>query len=228
MERFNVNSISDRVIITVGHFGCGKTNVSVNLAERIGALKKTYLIDYDNVNPYFRSADVKDEFKQKGIEVIASDFANSNVDIPSVSPLVYTGLTEASSGSCVIFDVGGDMLGAVSLGFLHDKLTLLDPLVIYVFSCYRPLTDTPEKAYEIMLEIEASCDFKVNALVNNSNIGAYTQKEDIEASAEFADKLSDLSGIPLLFTSYIPVLVNDTPKIKGALFEMKNMTKKLF
>ena len=228
MERYAAENIKQNVIIVVGHFGCGKTNVSVNLAEQTGKNRKTYLIDYDNVNPYFRSADVKDDFRAKGIEVIASDFANSNVDIPSVSPLVYTALTEAKGGACVIFDVGGDMLGAVSLGFLHDKLTELSPLVLYVFSAYRPLTDTPEKAYEIMREIETACGFKVNALVNNSNLGAYTQKKDIEDSVSYAHKLSQLCGLPVLFTSYIEYITGGEPSVGTALFEMKNRTKKLF
>ena len=228
MDNFNAEKIKENVIITVGHFGCGKTNVSVNMAEKIGAFKKTYLIDYDNVNPYFRSADVKNEFKEKGIFVIASDFANSNVDIPSVSPLVYTALTDADNGADVIFDVGGDMLGAVSLGFVHDRLSALSPLVIYVFSAYRPLSDTPEKAYEIMKEIEAACGFRVNALVNNSNLGLSTKAADIEDTQEYAEKLCFLTGLPLLFTSYIPDITGKKPEISAALFEMKNRTKKLF
>lgn len=228
MEYFNTENIANRVIITVGHFGCGKTNVSVNLADSLRTYGKTILIDYDNVNPYFRSADVKDEFEKKGMTVITSEFANTNVDIPSVSPLVYSALTEAQNKASVIFDVGGDMLGAVSLGFLHDRLTKLSPLVLYVFSAYRPLTDTPDKAYQIMREIEASCKFKVSALVNNSNIGEYTGCEDIEASSEYAKELCGLSGLPLLFTSYIEDITNKEPCVDGALFKMKNRTKKLF
>ena len=228
MEKFNTENITENVIITTGHFGCGKTNVSLNLAQKIGEQNKTYLIDYDNVNPYFRSADAADEFASMGIKVISSDFANTNVDIPSVSPLVYSALTEAENGASVIFDVGGDMLGAVSLGFLHDKLLKLSPLVIYVFSAYRPLSDTPEKAAEIMKEIEGACGFKVNALVNNSNLGLSTSAADIEASHEYAKKLCRLTGLPLLFTSYIPDITGKSPDVPTALFEMKNRTKKLF
>lgn len=228
MQSFDTDKLYSRVIITVGHFGCGKTNVSVNLAEKISKNKKTYLIDYDNVNPYFRSADVKEEFEAKGIRVITSEFANTNVDIPSVSPLVYSALTDAENGASVIFDVGGDMLGAVSLGFLHNKLIELSPYIIYVFSAYRPLSDTPEKALEIMREIEGSCMFKVNALINNSNLGEYTTVSDVEESEKYAKKLCELSGLPLLFTSYIKDITNGVPCVDGELFEMKNRTKKLF
>ena len=79
-----------------------------------------------------------------------------------------------------------------------------------------------------MREIESSCGFEVNALINNSNLGADTTMNDIESSREYADKLCELSGLSLLFTSYIPEIINGKPNVNSALFEMKNMTKKLF
>lgn len=225
MKEFSVLEFKSDVIIVVGHFGCGKTNVSVNLAEYLSKDNKTYLIDYDNVNPYFRSADSRDYLSGLGVTVISSDFANTNVDIPSVSPLVYTALTAAQNKGKVIFDVGGDMTGAISLGYLHDKLKELHPEVLYVFSAYRPLTDTPEKAYQILKEIEASCGFSVTALVNNSNTGAETDLSDIEETDGYAKKLSEISGIPLLFTSY---MTEKAPDIDGEVLKIKNRTKILF
>ena len=184
MGEFTVNSLKSDAVITVGHFGCGKTNISVNLAGLSGGYKKTYLIDYDNVNPYFRAKDAEEYLSLYGVKTISSDFANTNVDIPSVSPLVFSALTDAENGARVIFDVGGDMTGAISLGYLHGKLAALKPEVIYVFNAYRPITDTPEKAYRILKEIETSCGFSVTALVNNSNIGAETTVSDIEETED--------------------------------------------
>ena len=225
MELFSTENIKQNVIIVVGHFGCGKTNISVNTAEYLSCFSKTYLIDYDNVNPYFRAKDAQEYLSQFGVTVISSDFANTNVDIPSVSPLVFSALTAAQDGAMVIFDVGGDMTGAMSLGYLHDKLTELKPEVRYVFNAYRPITDTPEKAYGILKEIEASCGFSVTALVNNSNIGAETTVSDIEETEEYARELSALSGCPLLFTSY---MTDDAPSVSGKTLKIKNRTKILF
>ncbi len=225
MGEYNVKGLLSNATVIVGHFGSGKTNISVNLAELCSFNSDTYLIDYDNVNPYFRAKDAEEYLKHYGISVISSDFANTNVDIPSVSPLVFSALNAAKNGAKIIFDVGGDMTGAVSLGYLHKKLEEQRPDVLYVFNAYRPITDTPEKAFEILKEIENSCNFGVTALINNSNIGAETTASDIEETDGYAQRLSELSGIPLLFTSY---MTDNAPHVKGDVLKIKNRTKILF
>ena len=75
----------EKIIIIVGHYGCGKTNFAVNLALDVAASgEKTTLFDLDIVNPYFRSADHKEMLEQKGIELVAPLFAGSNVDAPAL------------------------------------------------------------------------------------------------------------------------------------------------
>ena len=74
-----------KITIVTGHYGSGKTNFSVNLAVRAaqeGA--DAAIVDLDIVNPYFRTADFRQLFEEKGIKLIAPDFANSNLDIPSI------------------------------------------------------------------------------------------------------------------------------------------------
>ena len=225
MGEFTVSALSGRVVVVTGHFGCGKTNVSAELAKRLSGNGRTYLIDYDNVNPYFRAADTAKALAPYGVKVIAPEFANTNVDIPAVSPLVNTALTDAQNGAGVVIDVGGDMLGAISLGYLHEKLLRLDPVVIYVFNAYRPLTKTWQDALTVMKEIEGACRLTVNALVNNSNIGAETTVADIEATAGYAKALSDAAGVGLLFTSYMN---SDPPDVPGEILKLSDTTKKLF
>ena len=55
------NPLADdrRVQIVVGHYGSGKTEISVNLALKLRQQhEKVMLIDLDIVNPFFRSAEV--------------------------------------------------------------------------------------------------------------------------------------------------------------------------
>jgi Mrp family chromosome partitioning ATPase len=57
-----------RITIVTGHYGSGKTNLSVNLA--INAAKEgknVTIVDLDIVNPYFRTADFKQLFEENGI-----------------------------------------------------------------------------------------------------------------------------------------------------------------
>ena len=225
MREFSASALAGRVVVVTGHFGCGKTNVSAELAKRLSSYGQTYLIDYDNVNPYFRAADTARFLEPYGVKVVIPEFANTNVDIPAVSPLVNTALTDAQNGASVVIDVGGDMLGAISLGYLHEKLLRLDPVVLYVFNAYRPLTGEWQDALTVMKEIEAACGLTVTALVNNSNIGAETTSADIEATAGYAKSLSDAAGAGLLFTSYMN---NDPPNVPGDILKLKDTTKKLF
>jgi hypothetical protein len=81
--------------------------------------------------------------------------------------------------------------------------------MIFVFKKYRPLTPKAEDALEIMAEIENACHMKFTAIANNSNLGALTTAEDVMASAEEAERLSQLSGLPVVMTAVTDDLVNN-------------------
>ena len=103
-----------RINIITGHYGSGKTNLSVNLALKAAEQGKSVaVVDLDLVNPYFRTADFRNLFEEKGIKLIAPDFANTNLDVPSVQ---FDVEQLASSEDCLIIDVGGDDAGAAALG----------------------------------------------------------------------------------------------------------------
>ena len=59
--------IEHRIHIICGHYGCGKTNLALNLAltlRRKG--EKVTVADLDIVNPYFRTADYKEVLEKQG------------------------------------------------------------------------------------------------------------------------------------------------------------------
>ena len=72
-----------RINIFTGHYGSGKTEIAVNFALKLKEQhEKVVICDMDIVNPYFRTNDVREFLAQKGIRVIAPDYACTNVDIP--------------------------------------------------------------------------------------------------------------------------------------------------
>ena len=89
---------------------------------------------------------------------------------------------------------------------------------------YRPITETPEDALVIMREIEQRSRLKCTCCINNSNLGKFTRKEDIEDSFDYAEKFSALSGLNIKFTSVMDGVTVSSPEV----FKMKNITKKLF
>lgn len=190
-----------RVTLFCGHYGSGKTNVAVNYAVALNAQGKAVaLADIDVVNPYFRSADSREELEKQGIEVVALPFAGTNVDLPALPQEVY-GLVQRRDIFAVL-DVGGDDRGAYALGryvpYLREEN---DYEMLFVVNFCRPLTQDAESALAVLREIEAAAGLPFTGIVNNSNLGEETTAEIVERSIPLAKELSEKAGLPIRFTS---------------------------
>ena len=184
-----------------GHYGSGKTNIAVNYAKYLRSRGLSVSIaDLDIVNPYFRTKDSEDELASLGIEVHSLPFANSSVDLPSLPSTVY-GLVQRFD-RYVVMDIGGDDRGAYALGrFTPFILEENNFDMFYVVNFYRPLTPDAESAAEVMKEIEAAAGIPFTAIINNSNLGGVTTPEDILKTKTEINRLSELTGLPVAFTS---------------------------
>lgn len=117
-----------RITLVCGHYGSGKTNFALNLA--VNAAKrgeKITLVDLDIVNPYFRTADYKDELEAAGVNVIAQNLEGTTLDAPALTARMFS-IFEESMGR-VIVDVGGDDAGATALGRFSRQL------IPYIYDC---------------------------------------------------------------------------------------------
>ena len=198
-----------RMTLFAGHYGSGKTNVAVNYALHLKALGEEVVIaDLDIVNPYFRTRDSLEELTEAGIKLISSKFASSNVDLPALPQEVYSLLDKREEKA--IMDIGGDDRGAYALGRYADAIKdENDYEMLFVFNKYRPLTPDAQSAYEIMQEIEAACNIKFTAIVNNSNIGGLTEAQDVINSLDSVNELSSISGLPVKMTTVRADLINN-------------------
>ena len=189
-----------KITVVTGHYGSGKTNFSANLAIKLAAEgKKVTVADLDIVNPYFRSADFAELFREKNVTLAAPMFANTNLDIPAIS---FDLERIAEEDGYLIVDVGGDEDGAAALGrYANGFSAHSDNIeVVYVVNMYRYLTGTAEGAVQFMNEIAYASRLKHTAIVNNSNLAEETTAERIEASVPYAEKICELTGLPLLYT----------------------------
>lgn len=191
-----------KITVITGHYGSGKTNISVNLALKLAEQSfKVCVVDLDIVNPYFRTADFENLFSSYGIELVKPMYANSNLDIPAIS---FDLERIVGENGYIIIDVGGDDAGAVALGRYAEALSAYaDGLdMLYVVNRYRYMTRSSDEALELMYEIECASRMKHTGIINNSNLGTETTAGDVTASMRFAEEISAKSGLPLMFTSY--------------------------
>lgn len=186
-----------------GHYGSGKTNIAVNMALDLKKQRqngRVAVADLDIVNPYFRTKDSGKEFSQAGIRLIVSEFANTNLDLPSMPQDLYA-ITDDREMS-VILDIGGDDRGALALGRIAPKIIEENNYdMLMVINKFRPLTPDVASTLEVLGEIEAAGGIRFTGLVNNSNLGEETTAEDVLGSTEYALSVSEASSLPLVMTT---------------------------
>lgn len=209
-----------RITIFCGHYGSGKTNIAVNFALHLKQThEKVAIIDLDIVNPYFRTLDSRTELESAGVELICSDYAGSNLDIPALPAAMQRPIADHRY-ACVL-DIGGDDQGAVALGRFAEQIKAEgDYEMLFVASFFRPLTRTAEEALEVMRDIENACHLPFTGIVNNSNIGDATAVEDILESGKKARELSELSGLPLVMTTVREDFVSDPALANETVFPL--------
>lgn len=214
-----------RLTILCGHYGSGKTNIAVNMAFDLASQRDNIAIaDLDIVNPYFRSKDSEQEFRDKNIRLICSDFASSNVDLPSMPADLYA-ITDDKSLS-VIMDIGGDDRGAYALGRLRPAiLEENDYEMLMVVNKFRPLTPDAPSTIEVMREIEAACGIPFTGIINNSNLAGETTAEDVLGSISYAEEVSKLSSLPVVLTTVEESLYDELKDKISPLFSLKLQKK---
>lgn len=219
--------MTKRITLFAGHYGSGKTNIAVNWAFRLrNEGKEVTIADLDIVNPYFRTKDSEKELKAAGIPLISSAYANSNVDLPALPQELYS-LVQRYDRYAVM-DIGGDDRGALALGrYTPFILEENNYEMVFVANFYRPLTTTPEEALDVMREIEAASGIPFTAIANNSNIGWDTTPEDVLKTKPKAERLKELSGLPVIMTTAEEKVAEKLRDITEDVFPLK-LQKKYF
>lgn len=202
--------MSKRMNVIVGHYGSGKTEFAVNFAIKLTAeYNKVYIVDLDIVNPYFRTNDVKKQLKEYGVEVIASAFASSNVDVPALPPEIFKVFCDKDAA--VVFDVGGDDDGAVALGRYKQYFDNEDYNMFYVINTYRPLSSNSDDIISLLKNIEAVSRLKVTGLINNSNISYLTTDKDVLNGQKTVEDVSKQINIEISYTSGLEEVLKQIP-----------------
>lgn len=154
-------------------------------------------MDFDIVNPYFRSSDYAEALKEKGVRLIAPLYAGSTADLPMIPPEIQSVF---KGEGVVIIDVGGDDVGSRVLGSFADKIQKIDYDMLYVINKYRILSTTAEETVSLLREIELASQLKATGIVNNSHLMQDTTPAVISASLAYAEETSAAAGVPIRAT----------------------------
>ncbi len=185
-----------RLNIFCGHYGSGKTEVALNFAMKLREKgKKVIIVDMDTVNPYFRTADARNILKDKGIEMIASEFANTNLDIPTLPQEIKRVFYDKES--YVIFDVGGDDDGAYALGQFKNFFSEEEYRMFFVVNTKRPLTGKAEEIYDMARNIERASRLQFTDIANNTNVGGETGSNTLFSDYAELEELSKRMSVPI-------------------------------
>ena len=127
------------IVVIVGNYGSGKTEVSINLAvnkRREGI--DVRVADLDLVNPYFRTREARNPLKELGIEVVLPAENYLQADLPILNPAIAGMIRQPNQ--LTIIDVGGDDVGATVLASLADAFKDKSYHMLQIVNPMRPFT----------------------------------------------------------------------------------------
>ncbi len=197
------------IVVIVGNYGSGKTEVSINLAvNRKRAGIDVRVADLDLVNPYFRTREARARLSELGIDVVVPPEKYLQADLPILSPVIAGMIRRPSQ--LTLIDAGGNDVGATVLATLADSFRDKRVHMLQIVNPFRPFTDTISGCLKMRDDIEKASKMTVSGIVGNANLIDETSIEDIYKGYDFVKALSDESRLPLEF---ITVAIELLPEI---------------
>jgi hypothetical protein len=187
----------NRLLIIVGNFGSGKTEVAVNLALDLVRSQPVCIADLDLVNPYFRCREAQEEMEALGIRVVYPKGEFRAADLPILLPEVRGAIGDPSR--LAILDVGGDDAGARVLSVLADAIGARDHDLLMVVNAKRPFTSDVAGCVKMKEAIEASSRLRVTGVISNTHLMEETETATIEEGITLAREFAAEAGIRFEF-----------------------------
>lgn len=204
-----------KYFILIGNYGSGKTEIALNLVISAAAKGlRAEVVDLDKVNDYFRLSDRVKLLEDKKVNVVTPTFASKGVTPTNMSAAVASAFDE--EWDLVVFDVGGDSAGAMSLGRYYQDFSSLDKSqleVIVIVNVFRPMSEDYNKIIKLKNEMESFSRLHITGFINNSNLLTMASVNDLKRGYEVLAETSERTNLPVLFTTATEEIIYEFSKM---------------
>lgn len=174
--------------VFLGEAGSGKSEIAISFAKALAKPgdRPVHFFDLDMTKPLFRSRDAGAGLEQAGITVhYQEQFMDAPTLVGGVAPMLR------DEDSLVVLDVGGDYIGARSIGGFAPQLNQPSTAVFYIINAYRPWSDTIEHIDGTLGKILGVSHVKLSQLflVANPNNGVTTTIDEVIGGYRHTDTL---------------------------------------
>ena len=206
---FRLPEFSRNIIVIVGGYGSGKSEVSVNLARSLAksTSQQVTIADLDIINPYFRSREAAKALGELGIRSLMPEGAMAQADLPIIIPQIK-GAIQAPEGMLVL-DVGGDDAGAKVLKSLADAFVPGGYELLMTINAYRPFTADADGTTKVMKDISEASSLKFTGLISNSHLIEQTTTAEVLHGLELTREVSQRTKLPIFFLSATQEIVHE-------------------
>lgn len=176
--------------VFLGEAGGGKSEIALNVAQALAETwdKPVHFFDLDMTKPLFRSRDQRSMLEEFGVEV---HYEEQFMDAPTLTGGVRRLLND--QGCYTVLDVGGDYIGARSIGGYAPLLNRDGTTIYYVINPFRPWSATLEHIDKVLGETLGVSHVELARLrlIGNPNLGPETTTAEVAIGAQ---QLVDMVG----------------------------------
>ena len=176
--------------VFLGEAGGGKSEIALNVAQALAETgdKPVHFFDLDMTKPLFRSRDQRSMLEDLGVEV---HYEEQFMDAPTLTGGVRRLLND--QGCYTVLDVGGDYIGARSIGGYAPLLNRDGTTIYYVINPFRPWSATLEHIDKVLGETLGVSHVELARLrlIGNPNLGPETTTAEVAIGAQ---QLMDMVG----------------------------------
>lgn len=214
---------NERVVVVVGAYGSGKTEIAVNLALGLArAGRRVQIGDLDLVNPYFRCREARELMESNGIRVVVPPGAQAFADLPIVMREIPA-MLHPPEETVTILDVGGDDVGARSLAAFRPLLRDGDYELWQVLNAKRPFTEEPAACVQAIRSIETASRWAVSGLLSNAHLIDETTPDVVVEGWRVARDVARQTGLELRGVTVMGSLAADPAlaELDAPVFELE-------